>query len=115
MAHDLAEGNPYPGTTGSPGPPVAPARPTVRGAAAAAERERTRIPPVPSGHRVTLDYGSGDIPILAVKLQEMFGLADTPKIAGGRVKVLLQLLSPARKPVQVTQDLKGFWTAGTSR
>ena len=67
---------------------------------------------VPSGHRVTLDYGSGDIPILAVKLQEMFGLADTPKIAGGRVKVLLYLLSPARKPVQVTQDLKGFWDSG---
>jgi ATP-dependent helicase HrpB len=68
--------------------------------------------PVPSGHRVTLDYGSGDIPILAVKLQEMFGLADTPKIAGGRVKVLLHLLSPARKPVQVTQDLKAFWDSG---
>ncbi len=67
---------------------------------------------VPSGHRVTLDYVSGDIPILAVKLQEMFGLADTPKISGGRVKVLLHLLSPARKPVQVTQDLKGFWNSG---
>jgi ATP-dependent helicase HrpB len=67
---------------------------------------------VPSGHRVTLDYASGDIPILAVKLQEMFGLADTPKIAGGRVKVLIHLLSPARKPVQVTQDLKGFWNTG---
>jgi ATP-dependent RNA helicase HrpB len=67
---------------------------------------------VPSGHKVTLDYASGDIPILAVKLQEMFGLADTPKITGGRVKVLLHLLSPARKPVQVTQDLKGFWNSG---
>jgi ATP-dependent helicase HrpB len=68
--------------------------------------------PVPSGHRVTLDYASGDVPVLAVKLQEMFGLAETPKIAGGRVKVLLHLLSPARKPVQVTQDLKGFWNNG---
>jgi ATP-dependent helicase HrpB len=67
---------------------------------------------VPSGHRVTLDYVSGDIPILAVKLQEMFGLADTPKIADGRIKVLLHLLSPAGKPVQVTQDLKGFWNTG---
>src|SRR5512136_361454 len=67
---------------------------------------------VPSGHQVTLDYASGDIPILAVKLQEMFGLADTPRISGGRVKVLLHLLSPARKPVQVTQDLKGFWNTG---
>jgi ATP-dependent helicase HrpB len=67
---------------------------------------------VPSGHRVPLDYASGDIPILSVKLQEMFGLADTPEIAGGRVKVLLHLLSPARRPVQVTQDLKEFWNHG---
>jgi ATP-dependent helicase HrpB len=64
---------------------------------------------VPSGHRVPLDYASGDNPVLAVKLQEMFGLADTPKIADGRVKVLLHLLSPAHRPVQVTQDLKEFW------
>jgi ATP-dependent helicase HrpB len=67
---------------------------------------------VPSGSRVQLDYLSGDIPVLAVKLQEMFGLADTPIIAGGRVKVLLHLLSPARRPVQITQDLKGFWNNG---
>ncbi len=67
---------------------------------------------VPSGSRVTLDYFSGDQPILAVKLQEMFGLADTPVIAGGRVKLLLHLLSPARRPVQITQDLKGFWNTG---
>lgn len=64
---------------------------------------------VPSGSRVSLDYCSGDQPVLAVKLQEMFGLADTPKVAAGRVKVLIHLLSPARRPVQVTQDLKGFW------
>ncbi len=64
---------------------------------------------VPSGNRVTLDYSSGGQPILAVKIQEMFGLADTPAVAGGRVKVLLHLLSPARRPVQITQDLKGFW------
>jgi ATP-dependent helicase HrpB len=64
---------------------------------------------VPSGSRVTIDYTSGPQPILAVKLQEMFGLADTPLIANGRVKVLLHLLSPARRPVQITQDLKGFW------
>jgi ATP-dependent helicase HrpB len=68
--------------------------------------------PVPSGHRVTLNYASGETPVLAVKLQELFGLADTPAIAGGRLKVLLHLLSPARKPVQVTQDLKGFWDRG---
>jgi len=67
---------------------------------------------VPSGSRITLDYTSGDLPILAVKLQEMFGLADTPMIAGNRVKILLHLLSPARRPVQITQDLKGFWNTG---
>ena len=67
---------------------------------------------VPSNSRVQLDYLSGDIPVLAVKLQEMFGLADTPMIAGGRVKVLLHLLSPARRPVQITRDLKGFWNNG---
>ncbi|MGE5750769.1 MAG: ATP-dependent helicase C-terminal domain-containing protein, partial [Nitrospirota bacterium] len=67
---------------------------------------------VPSGHDVTLDYATGNLPILAVKLQEMFGLADTPMIAAGRVKILLHLLSPARRPVQITQDLKGFWNNG---
>jgi ATP-dependent helicase HrpB len=66
---------------------------------------------VPSGSRAMLDYTAGDQPILAVKLQEMFGLADTPVIANGRVKVLLHLLSPARRPVQITQDLKGFWNS----
>ena len=64
---------------------------------------------VPSGHLIAVDYGTGDVPVLAVKLQEMFGLADTPAIAGGRVKVLLHLLSPARRPLQITQDLRGFW------
>jgi ATP-dependent helicase HrpB len=64
---------------------------------------------VPSGSRIALDYTTDKQPVLAVKLQEMFGLADTPVIAGGRVKVLLHLLSPARRPVQITQDLRGFW------
>ena len=67
---------------------------------------------VPSGSRVTLDYNAGEVPVLAVKLQEMFGLADTPVVADGRVKVLIHLLSPARRPVQVTSDLKGFWDNG---
>jgi ATP-dependent helicase HrpB len=67
---------------------------------------------VPSGHDLSIDYTSGDLPILAVKLQEMFGLTDTPMIAAGRVKILLHLLSPARRPVQITQDLKGFWSKG---
>jgi ATP-dependent helicase HrpB len=64
---------------------------------------------VPSGSRVPLDYQSGDVPVLAVRLQEMFGATDTPAIAGGKVQVLLHLLSPARRPVQVTRDLKSFW------
>jgi ATP-dependent helicase HrpB len=66
---------------------------------------------VPSGSSIKIDYTSGDVPVLAVKLQEMFGLAETPAIAGGRVKLLLHLLSPARRPVQITRDLKGFWNS----
>jgi ATP-dependent helicase HrpB len=64
---------------------------------------------VPSGSRIRLAYQPGASPVLAVKLQEMFGLADTPRIAWGRVPVTLHLLSPARRPIQVTQDLRGFW------
>lgn len=63
---------------------------------------------VPSGSSVRLDY-SEHPPVLAVRLQELFGLADTPRIAGGRQVVKLHLLSPARRPVQVTQDLANFW------
>ncbi|HSV28122.1 MAG TPA: ATP-dependent helicase C-terminal domain-containing protein, partial [Candidatus Omnitrophota bacterium] len=63
---------------------------------------------VPSGSRVSIDY-AGDIPVLAVRLQEMFGCADTPRVAGGKVPLLLHLLSPARRPVQVTRDLASFW------
>ncbi len=65
--------------------------------------------PVPSGSRIRLRYLPGEPPVLAVKLQELFGLADTPRIAGGRVPVTLHLLSPAQRPIQVTQDLRGFW------
>jgi len=63
---------------------------------------------VPSGSSIRLDY-SEQPPILAVRLQELFGLAETPRIAGGRQVVKLHLLSPARRPVQVTQDLASFW------
>jgi ATP-dependent helicase HrpB len=49
------------------------------------------------------------MPVLSVKLQEMFGMAETPRVAGGKVPVVLHLLSPARRPIQVTQDLRGFW------
>ncbi|KXS39330.1 MAG: ATP-dependent helicase HrpB [Halomonadaceae bacterium T82-2] len=66
---------------------------------------------VPSGSRVRLDY-TGDEPVLAVKLQELFGLAETPRLAGGRVPVLLHLLSPAGRPLQVTRDLGSFWAQG---
>ncbi len=63
---------------------------------------------VPSGSNISIDY-SGDEPILAVKLQEMFGQGETPAIVAGRVPLLVHLLSPARRPVQVTRDLAGFW------
>jgi ATP-dependent helicase HrpB len=63
---------------------------------------------VPSGSRIAVDY-AGPEPVLAVKLQEMFGLTQTPMLVDGRVPILLHLLSPARRPVQVTRDLAGFW------
>jgi ATP-dependent helicase HrpB len=72
---------------------------------------------VPSGRRVRLDYGRGapgDPPVLAVRVQDMFGATDTPTVADGRVPVTLHLLSPADRPVQVTSDLAGFW-AGSWR
>ena len=65
----------------------------------------------PSGSRIPIDY-TGKVPILAVRLQEMFGLEETPTIAGGRQPLLIHLLSPAGRPVQVTQDLAGFWQSG---
>ncbi|WP_327293399.1 ATP-dependent helicase HrpB [Streptomyces sp. NBC_01198] len=64
---------------------------------------------VPSGSRIRVDYG-GEQPVLAVKLQELFGLADTPRIAG--VPVLVHLLSPAGRPAAVTADLASFWREG---
>ncbi len=64
---------------------------------------------VPSGRSHRLDYAPDAPPVLAVKLQELFGLADTPRVGGGRVPVTLHLLSPAGRPMQVTQDLAGFW------
>ncbi|MDL1869904.1 ATP-dependent helicase HrpB [Gammaproteobacteria bacterium PRO6] len=64
---------------------------------------------VPSGMQRPIDYSDADTPVLAVKLQELFGLADTPRIAGGQVPLTLHLLSPGGKPVQVTRDLRSFW------
>lgn len=67
---------------------------------------------VPSGSRVPLDYANPAEPTLSVRLQEMFGLTETPRIAGGKVPVTIHLLSPARRPVQVTRDLASFWKNG---
>ncbi len=64
---------------------------------------------VPSGSRIPVDYSNMESPTLSVRLQEMFGLADTPRIAKGRVPVTLHLLSPAQRPMQVTKDLASFW------
>jgi ATP-dependent helicase HrpB len=64
---------------------------------------------VPSGSSLRIDYSDPAAPALDVRLQEMFGLAETPAIGGGRVPLLLRLLSPAGRPVQVTRDLPGFW------
>jgi ATP-dependent helicase HrpB len=64
---------------------------------------------VASGSRIKLRYEPGGPPILAVRIQEMFGMEETPTICQGRVPVLIHLLSPAQRPIQVTQDLRGFW------
>lgn len=64
---------------------------------------------VPSGSHIRIEYGTSDTPILAVRLQEMFGCKETPRVANGRIPVMLHLLSPAKRPVQVTQDLASFW------
>ena len=64
---------------------------------------------VPSGSRIALDYSEATAPMLAVKLQEVFGWTSTPMLMDGRVSLTLQLLSPAQRPVQVTRDLAGFW------
>jgi ATP-dependent helicase HrpB len=67
---------------------------------------------VPSGSRIALDYREPTAPVLAVKLQEVFGWTTTPTVMDGRVALTLHLLSPAQRPVQVTRDLAGFWRSG---
>ncbi len=65
---------------------------------------------VPSGSSIRLEYfPDGAAPVLAVKLQEIFGLEDTPAVNNGRMRVLCHLLSPAQRPIQITQDLRSFW------
>ena len=64
---------------------------------------------VPTGSRIQVDYADPAGPVLAVRLQELFGQVTTPTVGRGLVPLTLHLLSPARRPVQVTRDLAGFW------
>ena len=64
---------------------------------------------VPAGARIRLDYGAEGGPVLAVKLQAVFGWRETPRIADGRIPIVLHLLSPAGRPLAVTADLESFW------
>jgi ATP-dependent RNA helicase HrpB len=76
---------------------------------AALDREAPERLAVPSGSRIRLVYEVGKPPVLAARIQELFGLAETPRIAAGRVPVLLHLLAPNLRPQQVTADLRSFW------
>jgi HrpA-like helicases len=69
---------------------------------------------VPTGSRIALRYDADNPPVLSVRMQEMFGEATTPTIAQGRVALVLELLSPAQRPLQITRDLRAFW-AGAYR
>lgn len=63
----------------------------------------------PSGSRIRITYGMDESPVLAVRIQELFGLGETPSVGWGKVPITLHLLNPAKRPVQVTGDLRGFW------
>ena len=78
----------------------------------ALDREAPDRLDVPSGSSIALQYEEGRPPVLAVRIQELFGLAETPRVGGGRVKVLLHLLAPNHRPQQVTDDLASFWKNG---
>jgi len=67
---------------------------------------------VPTGSNVPIDYADAAQPVLAVRLQEVFGLVETPRVLGGRLPLTLHLLSPAHRPAAVTQDLRSFWASG---
>ncbi len=73
------------------------------------EREAPDKLRVPSGSEIRIDYEVGKAPVLAARIQELFGLAETPRIAGGRVGVLMHLLAPNHRPQQITEDLRSFW------
>jgi ATP-dependent helicase HrpB len=67
---------------------------------------------VPTGSMIAIDYGDPSAPSLSVRLQEVFGMQATPRVGRGRVAVVMHLLSPAYRPVQVTRDLESFWKTG---
>ena len=67
---------------------------------------------VPSGSRIAIEYSNPESPGLAARLQELFGMTETPRVAGGRVPLLIHILSPAHRPVQLTTDLASFWRSG---
>lgn len=73
------------------------------------EREAPERLEVPSGSRIQVQYEPGRPPVLAARIQELFGLAETPRLAAGRVPVLMHLLAPNYRPQQVTHDLRSFW------
>ncbi|MEQ1894787.1 MAG: ATP-dependent helicase C-terminal domain-containing protein, partial [Planctomycetota bacterium] len=72
-------------------------------------REAPETLPVPSGSLIRLTYEPGRAPVLAARIQELFGLAETPRVARGRIGVLLHLLAPNHRPQQITDDLASFW------
>ena len=76
------------------------------------EREAPTHFTVPSGSHIPIDYLDGENPSLSVRLQELFGLNSTPAVAGGKLPLVLKLLSPAGRPVQITKDLVSFWNRG---
>jgi ATP-dependent helicase HrpB len=75
----------------------------------ALDREAPERLAVPSGSHIVVRYELGQAPVLAVRIQELFGLADTPRIAAGRVNVVMHLLAPNHRPQQITEDLRSFW------
>ncbi len=92
----------------------APLLPLLQGALSfeqlrALDREAPERITVPSGNAIRLRYEPNAPPVLAVRIQELFGLAETPRVASGRTPVLLHLLAPNRRPQQITQDLVSFW------
>lgn len=73
------------------------------------DREAPTAITLPSGKKVSLRYGEGKPPILACRIQELFGWRDVPRIAGGKVAIVLHLLAPNHRPQQITDDLASFW------